>query len=156
VRIVVGFAPGGPGDITARLQGQWLAGRLGRPFIVENKAGAAGNIATEAVVHSAPDGYTLFLVNPQTRSALRSENLNFDFLRDIAPIANVIRTPNVLEVNSVPVNNVSEFIAYAKAHPGKINFGSGGIGTLTHVAGELFKMMTGIDIVHIAGLGRPS
>jgi tripartite-type tricarboxylate transporter receptor subunit TctC len=155
VRIVVGFAPGGPGDITARLEGQWLAGRLGRPFIVENKPGAAGNIATEAVVHSAPDGYTLFLVNPANAiSASLYENLNFDFLRDIAPIANIIRTPNVLEVNSsVPVNNVSEFIAYAKAHPGKINFGSGGIGTLTHVAGELFKMMTGVDIVHISYRG---
>jgi tripartite-type tricarboxylate transporter receptor subunit TctC len=151
VRIVVGFSPGGPGDITARLEGQWLADRLGKPFVVENKPGAAGNIGTETVVRAAPDGYTLFLVN--TANAINAslyEKLNFDFVRDIAPIAGIIRAPNVLEVNSsVPVNSVAEFIAYAKANPGKINFGSGGIGTLTHVSGELFKMMTGVDIVHV-------
>jgi tripartite-type tricarboxylate transporter receptor subunit TctC len=151
VRIIVGFPPGGPGDISARLEAKWLTDHLHGSFIVENRPGAAGNIGTELVVRSAADGYTLFLVN--TANAINAslyEKLSFDFLRDIVPIACIIRAPNVLEVNaSVPVNNVPDFIAYAKANPGKINFGSGGNGTLTHVAGELFKMMTGVNIMHV-------
>ncbi len=151
VRIVVGFAPGGSPDITARLIGQWLSGRLGQQFIVENRSGAGGNIATEIVVKAAPDGYTLLLVT--TSSAINAslyDRLNFNFILDIAPVAGAIRVPNVMEVNlRLPAKTVPEFIAYAKANPGKINFASAGIGTAPYVSGELFKMMTGINMVHI-------
>jgi tripartite-type tricarboxylate transporter receptor subunit TctC len=151
VHLIVGFPPGGPGDISARLEGQWLAERLGQPYVVENRPGAAGNIGTELVVRAPPDGYTLFLVN--TANAINAslyDKLNFDFLRDIAPVAGVLRAPNVMEVNpSFAAKTVPEFIAYAKANPGKINYASSGNGTLTHVAAELFKMMAGVDMVHV-------
>src|SRR5215813_1202512 len=151
VRLIVGYAPGGATDIIARLIGQWLSDRLGQPFIIENRAGAANNIATEAVANAAPDGYTLLLVNPA--NAINSslyDNLNFNFLRDITPVAGVIRVPNVMEVNpTVPATTVPEFVAYAKANPGKINMGSGGSGTSVHMSGELFKMMTGVQMVHV-------
>jgi tripartite-type tricarboxylate transporter receptor subunit TctC len=151
VRLIVGFPPGGPGDISARLEGNWLTERLGKPFIIENRPGAGGNIGTEVVVRAKPDGYTLFLVN--TANAINAslyEKLNFDFLRDITPIAGIVRAPNVMEVNpSFPAKTVPEFIAYARANPGKINYASAGNGTLTHVAGELFKMMTGVDMLHV-------
>jgi tripartite-type tricarboxylate transporter receptor subunit TctC len=151
VRLIVGFPPGGPGDISARLEGQWLTEKLGQPFIVENRPGAGGNIGTEMVVRAAPDGYTLFLVN--TANAINAslyEKLSFDFLRDIAPVAGIIRAANVMEVNpSFPAKTVPEFIAYAKANPGKINYASGGNGTLTQMAVELFKMMAGVDMVHV-------
>jgi tripartite-type tricarboxylate transporter receptor subunit TctC len=151
VRLIVGYAPGGATDILARLIGQWLAERLGHPFIIENRTGAASNIATEAVANAAADGYTLLLVNPANAiNATLYDNLNFNFLRDIAPVAGIIRVPNVMEVNpAVPANTVPEFIAYAKANPDKINMGSGGSGTSVHVSGELFKMMTGIRMVHV-------
>ena len=151
VRIIVGFAAGGAGDITARLIGQWLSERLGQQFIIENRPGAAGNIATEAVVRAAPDGHTLLLVN--TGNAINAtlyDKLNFNFIRDIAPVAGIFRVPQVMEVNpSVPVKTVFEFIAYAKANPGKVNMASAGIGSVHHVAGELFKFMTGVDMVHV-------
>src|SRR5512133_3517239 len=145
VRIVVGFPAGGGSDITARLMGQWLSERLGQPFVVENRPGAGTNIATEAVAKAAPDGYTLLLVSvANTVNATLYERLNFDFIRDIAPVAGLIRGPLVMELNpSVPARTVPEFIAYAKANPGKINMASGGNGTSQHVSGELFKMMTG-------------
>jgi tripartite-type tricarboxylate transporter receptor subunit TctC len=150
-RLIVGFPPGGPGDISARLEGQWLAERFGKPFVVENRPGAGGNVGTEIVVHAPPDGYTLFLVN--TANAINAslyEHLSFDFLRDIAPVAGIIRAPNVMEVNSsFPAKTVSEFIAYARQNPGKVNYASSGNGTLTHVSAELFKMMTSIDMVHV-------
>jgi tripartite-type tricarboxylate transporter receptor subunit TctC len=151
VRLIVGYAPGGATDIIARLFGQWLSDRLGQPFIVENRAGAANNIATEAVVNAAADGYTLLLVNPANAiNASLYDNLNFNFLRDIAPVAGIIRVPNVMEVNpAVPATTVPEFIAYAKANPDKINMASGGSGTSVHVSGELFKMMTGVRMVHV-------
>jgi tripartite-type tricarboxylate transporter receptor subunit TctC len=151
VRIVVGFAPGGANDILARLIGQWLSERLGQPFVIENRPGGGSNIATEAVVRAAPDGYTLLLVGPpQAINATLYEKLNFNFLRDIAPVAGIIRAPNVMEVNpSVPAKTVSEFIAYAKANPGRVNMASAGNGTGPHMAGELFKMMAGVNIVHV-------
>ncbi len=132
VRIVVGFPPGGPGDILARLMGQWLSERLGHPFIIENRPGAGGNIATEAVVNAPPDGYTLLLVNAgHAINATLYEKLKYNFIRDIAPVAGIIRVPLVMEVNpSVPVKTVPEFIAYAKANPGKLNMASAGNGTL--------------------------
>ncbi|MGB6935331.1 MAG: tripartite tricarboxylate transporter substrate-binding protein [Xanthobacteraceae bacterium] len=136
VRLIVGFPPGGPGDISARLEGQWLTEKLGQQFIVENRPGAGGNIGTEMVVRAPPDGYTLFLVN--TANAINAslyENLSFDFLRDITPVDGIIRAANVMEVNpSVPAKTVAEFIAYAKANPGKVNYASGGNGTLTQMA----------------------
>jgi len=149
VRIIVGFVAGGPNDIVARLIGQWLSERLGQQFIVENRPGAASNIATEAVVKAPPDGYTLLLVNSTNAvNATLYEKLNF--IRDIAPIAGLIRTPFVMEVNpSVPAKTVTEFIAYAKDNPGKLNMASGGNGTSVHVSGELFKMMAGVDLVHV-------
>jgi len=149
VRIIVGFVAGGPNDIVARLIGQWLSERLGQQFIVENRAGAAGNIATEAVVKAPPDGYTLLLVNStHAVNAHLYEKINF--AHDIAPVAGLIRTPFVMEVNpSVPANTVPEFITYAKANPGKLNFASGGNGTSIHVTGELFKMMAGVNMVHV-------
>jgi tripartite-type tricarboxylate transporter receptor subunit TctC len=151
VRIIVGFPPGGTADIVARLIGQWLSDQLGQPFIVENRPGASGNIAVEAVVRASPDGYTLLqIIGTNAINASLYDNLNFNFIRDIAPIASIARVPLVMEVNpSVPANTVLEFIAYAMANPGKISMASAGIGTPGHVAGELFKMMTGVDMVHV-------
>jgi tripartite-type tricarboxylate transporter receptor subunit TctC len=151
VRIVAPTAPGGAPDILARLIGPWLSGRLGQQFVVENRPGGGTNIGTEAVVRAAPDGYTLLMATTtNTINATLYDRLNFDFLRDIAPVAGIIRLPLVMVVNpSVPAKTVPEFTAYAKANPGKINLGSPGIGTPGHVAGELFKMMAGVDLVHV-------
>jgi tripartite-type tricarboxylate transporter receptor subunit TctC len=151
VHIIVGFPPGGGTDITARLIGQWLSERLGQPFIIENRPGATGNIATEAVVRAPPDGYTLLMVLATNAiNATLYDKLNFNFIRDIAPVASINRVPQVIDVNpSIPVRTVPELIAFAKANPGKLNMGSGGIGSPQHVAGELFKMMTGINMVHV-------
>jgi len=151
VRMVVGFPPGGVGDILARLVGQWLSERLGQPFIVENKPGAAGNLSAETVVRAPPDGYTLLLVGVNHAiNATLYDKLSFNFIRDIAPVASLIRTPNAIVVNpSVPAKTLPEFIAYAKANPGKISMASAGNGTSAHVAGELFKMTVGIDMVHV-------
>jgi tripartite-type tricarboxylate transporter receptor subunit TctC len=151
VRIVVGFPAGGSFDVVARLFGQWLSERLGQPFIVENRSGAGGNIGTEVVVNAQPDGYTLLLVNDtHAVNATLYEKLNFNFIRDIAPIASIASVPNVMQVNlAVPAQSVSEFIAYAKANPGKINMASGGNGTPAHVSGELFKIMTGVNMLHV-------
>jgi tripartite-type tricarboxylate transporter receptor subunit TctC len=151
VRIVVAGAPGGANDILARLVAPWLSERLGQQFVAENRAGGSGNIGTETVVRAPPDGYTLLLVDtqPMINSTLY-EKLNYNFIRDIVPIAGISRFPYVLVVNpSVPVKSVPDLIAYAKANPGKINVGSPGIGTGLHVAGELFKMMTGVNMVHV-------
>jgi len=155
VRLLVGFAPGGGNDITARLMGQWLSEHLGQPFVIENRPGAGTNVATEAVVNAAPDGYTLLFVAPSAAiNATLYEKLNFNFIRDIAPIAGIMRIPNVMVVNpSVPAQTVPEFIAYAKANPGKVNVASPGVGTSVHLSGELFKMMTGVDMVHVAYKG---
>jgi len=151
VRIMVGAPAGGTADILTRLMAQWLSERLGHPFVIENRAGAGTNIATEAVVKAAPNGYTLLLVAPANAiNATLYDKLAFNFIRDIAPVAGITRAANVLEVHpSVPVTTVPEFIAYAKANPGKINYASAGTGTSLHVAGEMFKMMAGIDMVHI-------
>jgi tripartite-type tricarboxylate transporter receptor subunit TctC len=151
VRIVAGFPPGGSVDIVARLVGQWLAERLGQPFIIENRPGAGSNIGTESVVRAQPDGYTLLLTSSANFiNATLYEKLSFDFLREIAPVATIARISNVMEVNPlVPAKTVPEFIAYAKANPGKINMASSGSGTSIHVSGELFKMMTGINMVHV-------
>jgi tripartite-type tricarboxylate transporter receptor subunit TctC len=151
VRIVVGFPAGGTSDIVARVLGQWLSERLGQQFIVENRPGASANLATEAVAKAAADGYTLLLMGGVNAiNATLFDRLNFDFLRDIAPVAGVFETPLVVEVNpSVPVHTMSAFIAYAKANPGKLNMATPGIGTPSHVAGELFKMMAGVEMVHV-------
>jgi len=151
VRIIVGFPAGGPSDITARLIAQWLSEHLGQEFVVENRPGAASNIATEAALRAPPDGYTLLLVTSTNAvNATFYENLNFNFMSDIAPVAGIIRMPFVMEINpSIPAKTVPEFIAYAKANPGKINMASGGIGTSVHIAGELFKMMAGVNLVHV-------
>jgi tripartite-type tricarboxylate transporter receptor subunit TctC len=151
VRVVVPFAAGGPGDILARLIGQWLSERFGQPFVIENRAGGGSNIGIEAVVRAPGDGYSLLLASGANAiNAALYEKLNFNFIRDIAPVASIIRTPLVMVVNpSVPAKTVPEFIAYAKANPGKINMASGGTGTGTHIAGELFKMMAGVDMVHV-------
>jgi tripartite-type tricarboxylate transporter receptor subunit TctC len=151
VRIIVGFAPGGAPDIVARLLGPTLSERLGQPIFVENRTGAGSNIATEAVVNSPPDGHTLLLVSPPNFvNASLYEKLNYDFIRDIAPVVALIRVPNVMVVTpSLPVKTVSEFIAYAKANPDKLNMASGGNGTSIHMAGELFKMMTGVRMAHV-------
>jgi tripartite-type tricarboxylate transporter receptor subunit TctC len=151
VRIVAPTAPGGAPDIVARLIGPWLSGRLGQQFVVENRPGGGSNIGTEAVVRAPADGYTLLLVsNTNAINATLYDRLNFDFLRDILPVAGIVRFPLVMVVNpSVPAKTVPEFTAYAQANPGKINLGSPGIGTPPHVAGELFKMMTGVDLVHV-------
>jgi tripartite-type tricarboxylate transporter receptor subunit TctC len=151
VRIIVGFPPGGPGDIVTRLMGQWLSERLGQPFIVENRAGAAGNIGTEAVVRAPADGYTLLLTTVSNAvNATLYDKLNFNFIRDVAPVAGVVRVPNVMEVNpSFPAKTAPEFIAYAKANPNKLNFGSGGNGTASHMQFELFKLMSGVSMVHV-------
>jgi tripartite-type tricarboxylate transporter receptor subunit TctC len=151
VRVIVGFAAGGPNDILARLIGQWLSERLGQPFVIENRLGAGSNIATEAVVRAPPDGYTLLLVgSPNAINATLYDKLNFNFVRDIAPVASFIRGALVMVVHpSVPAQTVPEFIAYAKANPGKLSYGSGGVGGITHITPELFKMMTGVNMVHV-------
>jgi tripartite-type tricarboxylate transporter receptor subunit TctC len=151
VRWIVGAPAGGTLDIIARLMGQWLSERLGQPFVVENRTGAGAIIATEAVVNASLDGYTLLLVGPGNAiNATLYDKLSYNFIRDIAPVAGIIRAPNVMALNpSVPAKTVPEFIAHAKANPGKINYASAGIGTSLHIAGELFKMMSGIDMVHV-------
>jgi tripartite-type tricarboxylate transporter receptor subunit TctC len=151
VRWIVGFAPGGGNDIIARLMGQWLSERLGQPFVIENRPGGGSNIATEVVVNAPPDGYTVLLAGiPNAFNASLFGKLNFNFIRDIAPVAGIIRMPLVMAVNpSVPANTVPEFIAYAKANPGKINMASAGTGGGTHLAGELFKTMAGVNLVHV-------
>jgi tripartite-type tricarboxylate transporter receptor subunit TctC len=156
VRIIVGFAPGGGTDVVARLIAQELSERLGQQFVVENRPGAGTNIATEAVVNKPPDGYTLLLVNAANAvNATLYEKLNFDFIRDIAPVAGIVRVSNVLEVHpSVPANTVPELIAYAKANPGKVNMGSGGNGVASHMSGELFKMMAGVNLTHVPYRGE--
>ena len=149
--IIVGYPPGGSTDICARLFADWLSKRLGQQFIVENRPGAGNNLGTDAVAKAAPDGYTIVLVNPANAiNASLYKHLNFVFLRDIDPVAGFIRVPNVMEVHpSVPVKTVAEFIAYVKANPDKVNLASSGNGTSIHLSGELFKMMTGIDMVHV-------
>jgi tripartite-type tricarboxylate transporter receptor subunit TctC len=151
VRIIVPIAPGGAGDITARLIGQWLSERLGQPFVIENRPGGGTNIGTEAVVRAPADGYTLLMVGGYNAiNATLYDRLNFDFISDIAPVAGITRVPNVMVVHpSVPATTVPQFIAYAKANPGKISMASGGIGSTPHISGELFKMMAGIDMVHV-------
>jgi len=151
VRIIVGFPAGGSMDIVGRLLGQWLSDRLGQQFVVENRPGASSNISTESVARAAPDGYTLLMISSaNTINATLFDKLSFDFVGDISPVASATEVPLVLEVNpSVPVRTVPEFVAYAKANPGKINMASPGIGTPPHVAGELFKMMAGVDIMHV-------
>ena len=151
VRVVVGAPPGGGHDIIARLIGQWLSERLGQPFVIDNRPGGSENIATEAVVRSSPDGYTILLVTGTNAiNATLYEKLSFNFNRDIAPVAGITRAPEVMVTNlSIPSSTVPEFISYAKANPSKLNMASGGIGTPSHMAGELFKMMTGVDMVHV-------
>jgi tripartite-type tricarboxylate transporter receptor subunit TctC len=151
VRVIVGFPAGGGSDITARLMGQWLSERLGQPFVVENRPGAATNIATEAVVRAPADGYALLLFGSSSAiNATFYEKLPFDLIRDIAPVAGINRVPYVMVVSaSVPAKSVPEFITYAKANPGKINMASSGNGSVQHVSGELFKMMTGVSMVHV-------
>jgi len=151
VRIIVGFAAGGPNDILARLMGQWLSDRLGQPFVIENRLGAGSNIAAEAVVRAPPDGYTLLLVgSPNAINATLYRKLNFNFVRDIAPVGSFMRGALVMVVNpSVPPKTLSDFIAYAKANPGKLAYGSGGVGGITHMTSELFEMMAGVNMVHV-------
>ena len=151
VRWIVAFPAGGSNDIVARLLGQWLSERLGQPFIVENRAGAGGNLGTQAAVNAAPDGYTLLFVAPHNAiNATLYPKLPYDFLRDVTPVAGIARATNVMEVNpSLPAKTVAEFIAYAKANPGKISYASAGIGTAIHLSAELFKVMTGVDLVHV-------
>jgi tripartite-type tricarboxylate transporter receptor subunit TctC len=151
VRFIIGYPPGGSADLTARLLGQWLSERLGQPFVIESRPGASTNIATEAVVRAPPDGYTLLLVAPANAiNATLYEKLNFNFIHDIAPVAGIIRFPNVMVVNPlVPAKTVPEFIAYAKANPGRLNMASSGNGSTIHVSGELFKMMTGVNMIHV-------
>src|SRR5262245_38438125 len=156
VRIVVGLPPGGPSDILARLIGQWLSERLGQPFIVENRPGATGHSGTEAVIRAPADGHTLLLVVPANAvSVTLYYKLNFNFIRDTTPVAGISRGPLVMEVNpTVPAQTVPEFIAHAKANPGKINFASPGNGAVIHLCGELFKMMTGVNMVHVPYRGN--
>jgi tripartite-type tricarboxylate transporter receptor subunit TctC len=151
VRLIIGYPPGGSADITARLMTQWLSERLGQSFIVESRPGGGTNIATEAVINAAPDGYTLLLVAPANAiNATLYEKLNHNFLRDIVPVAGLIRFPNVVVVNpDVPVKTIPELIAYAKANPGKLNMASSGNGSTIHMSGELFKMMTGVNMIHV-------
>jgi tripartite-type tricarboxylate transporter receptor subunit TctC len=151
VRIIVPFPAGGTADILARLTGQWLLERLGQQFIIENRPGAGANIGTEVAVRAPPDGYTLLILGPANAiNATLYEKLNFDFIRDIAPVAGIIRTPLVMAVNpSFPARTVPEFIAYAKANPGKINMASAGNGTAPHIFGELFMQMTGVKMLHV-------
>jgi tripartite-type tricarboxylate transporter receptor subunit TctC len=151
VRIIVPLAPGAVNDITARLVGQWLTERLGQQFLIENRPGGGGNIGIEAVVRAPADGYTLLVVG--TAAAINAtlfEKLNYNFIRDIAPVASIVRVPQVMQVNpSLPINTVPEFIAYAKANPGKVSMGSGGNGSPAHIIGEFFKMTTGLNLVHV-------
>jgi len=156
VRIIAGFAAGGGVDVTARLIGQWLTDRLGQSFVIENRPGAGGNIGTEAVVNAAPDGYTLLLATvPNAVNASLYEKLNFNFIRDIVPVAGIIRVPMVILLNpSVPAATVAEFISYAKANPDKVNMASAGNGSAPHMAGELFKMMAGVNLVHVPYRGQ--
>jgi tripartite-type tricarboxylate transporter receptor subunit TctC len=151
VRWIVTYTPGGATDITARIMAQWLSERLGQQFIIENKPGGGNNIGTEAAIHSPADGYTLVLVNPANAiNATLYPKLSFNFMKDIAPVGGIMRVPNVMEVNpSFPAKTVAEFIAYAKANPGKINWATSGNGTSVHLSGELFKMMTGVQLTHI-------
>jgi tripartite-type tricarboxylate transporter receptor subunit TctC len=152
VRLIIGYPPGGSADITARLTGQWLSERLGQPVVVESRPGAATNLATEAVVRASPDGYTLLLVAPANaiNATLYDNKLSFDSLRDLVPVAGIIRFPNVVVVNpSLPIKTIPELIAYAKANPGKLNMASSGNGSTIHMSGELFKMLTGINMVHV-------
>jgi tripartite-type tricarboxylate transporter receptor subunit TctC len=151
VRIIVGFGSGSAFDILARLIGQWLSEQLGQPFVIENRGGAGGNLGTEAVVRAPADGYTLLLCgSPDTINATLYDKLNFNFIRDIAPVAGIARGPNVLVVHpSFPAKTVPEFIAHAKANPGKVSFASAGIGSVSHVSGELFKAMAGVNMVHV-------
>jgi tripartite-type tricarboxylate transporter receptor subunit TctC len=156
VRWVVGFTPGGGNDIVARLMGQWLQERLGQPFVIENRPGAASNIAADVVVNSPADGYTLLLANfSNGANATLYKNLRFDFIRDFAPVAGIVRVPNAILVNaSVPARTIPEFIAYAKANPGKITMASAGVGSTGHLAQELFKMLTGVEMVHVPYRGN--
>jgi tripartite-type tricarboxylate transporter receptor subunit TctC len=156
VRIIVAFAAGGGVDITARLIGQWLSDRLGQSFVTENRPGAGGNIGTEAVVNAPPDGYTLLLATvPNAVNGALYEKLNFSFIRDIAPVAAVIRVPMVILMHpSLPARTVPEFIAYAKANPGKVNMASAGIGSAPHLAGELFSVMAGVKLLHVPYRGQ--
>jgi tripartite-type tricarboxylate transporter receptor subunit TctC len=151
VRLILSFPAGGPNDVVGRLLSQWLSERLGQPFIIENRSGAGGTVGTEVVVRATPDGYTLLQVNtPNAINATLYDNLSYNFIRDIVPVASIIRTPLVIEVNpSFPAKTLPEFIAFAKANPGKINMASGGNGTPGHVAGELFKMMARVSMVHV-------
>jgi tripartite-type tricarboxylate transporter receptor subunit TctC len=156
LRIIVGFPPGGSFDLVARIVGQWLSERLGQPFVAENRPGAGGNLATDAVVRASPDGYTLLLfgvVNAVNASLM--SNLTFDFVRDIQPIAGATRNPFVMLANpSFPARSIPELIAYAKANPGNVNFGTGGVGTGLHVSGEVFNMMAGIHMTHVPYRGE--
>jgi tripartite-type tricarboxylate transporter receptor subunit TctC len=151
LRMIIGYPPGGSADMTARLMGQWLSERLGQPIVIESRPGGGTNIATEAVVHAPADGYTLLLVAPANAiNASLYDRLNYNFMRDMAPVAGLIRFPNVVVVNpSVPAKTIPELIAYAKANPGKLNMASSGNGSTIHVSGELFKMLTGINMVHV-------
>jgi tripartite-type tricarboxylate transporter receptor subunit TctC len=151
VRVVVAFAAGGPNDTVARLLAQWLSERFGQQFVVENRPGAGGTIGTEAVVNAPPDGYTLLLASPANAiNATLYEKLSYNFIRDIAPVAGIARAPSVMEVHpSVPANTVPEFIAYAKSNPGKLNMASAGTGSTQHILGEQFKMMAGVNLVHV-------
>jgi tripartite-type tricarboxylate transporter receptor subunit TctC len=151
VHLIIGYLPGGSADMTARFFGQWLSDRLGQQFVVESRAGGSTNIATEAVIRATPDGYTLFLSSPaNATNASLYDKLNFEFLRDVEPVAGLIRFADVVVVNpSLQVKTIPELIAYAKANPGALNFASSGVGSTLHVAGELFKMMTGVNIVHV-------
>jgi tripartite-type tricarboxylate transporter receptor subunit TctC len=151
VRLIAGFPPGGVVDVFARLTGQWLSARLSQPIIIENRAGAGGNLATEAVVKAPSDGYTLLMIGSNNAwNVTLYDNLGFNFIRDIAPVASIYRGPAVLVVHpSFPARSVPELIAYAKSNPGRINMASGGVGSSQHVYGELFKMMTGVDLVHV-------
>jgi tripartite-type tricarboxylate transporter receptor subunit TctC len=151
VRLIVGFAAGSTTDILARLMGQWLSQRLGQQFVIENRPGAGGNVGAEMVVKSAPDGYTLLMVPPAVAAnGALYPNLNFDFVRDTAPVAGVVRVPNIAEVHpSLPIKSIPELIAYAKANPDKLSYASAGIGTPSHLAGQLFNTMTGVNLRHI-------
>jgi tripartite-type tricarboxylate transporter receptor subunit TctC len=157
VRIIVGLPPGTPPDIMARLIAQWVSERLGQAFVVENRPGAGGNIATDAVVKATPDGYTLLQVNSSHAwNGALFDKLSFNFIRDIAPVASIYRQTGVMEVHpSFPAKTVAEFIAYAKANPGKINMASTGNASATHIYGELFRMLTGVDMVHVPYRGQP-
>jgi tripartite-type tricarboxylate transporter receptor subunit TctC len=156
VRVIVPFAPAGDTDLVARLMGQWLSERLGQQFVIENRPGAGTNIGTEAVVRAPADGYTLLLVSPPAAiNATLYEKLNFNFIRDIAPVAGVIRAPFTMVVNpSLPVGTVPEFVAYAKSNPGKISMASSGVGSGPHATGELFKMMAGVNVIHVPYRGQ--